>query len=100
MLTFVQVIYPQFSILLSGTLAPSHQDSISQHQYGIAIILQILEDLLKAPYRSQGPAPAPSGLHSPIINTEEEQSKAKRKTMTAQQRTDQLRNTSGELHIY
>lgn len=87
-------------VLLSGTLAPSCQSSISQHQHGIAIILQILNDLLKAPYRSQGSAPAPSGLQSPILNTEEEPSKAKKKAATDKQKTDQLRNISGELYIY
>lgn len=99
MLMFVQVIYPLLA-LLSGTLAPPCQSSISQHQHGIAIILQILSNLLKAPYRSQGPAPAPSGLQSPVLNTEEEPSKAKKKAETDKQRTDQLRNTSGELYIY
>lgn len=90
---------PSLLVLLSGTLAPC-RSSISQHQHGIAIILQILNDLLKTPYRSQGPAPAPSGLQSPILNTEEEPSKAKKKAATDKQRTDQLRNTSGELYIY
>lgn len=89
--------YPSFFLLLSGTLASSPQSSISQHQHGIAIILQILDDLLKAPYRCQGPPPAPSGLHSPIKNTEVEQSKAESKTGTEKQRTDPLRSTSGEL---
>lgn len=99
MLRFAQVIYAHFSVLLSGTLAPSCQSSVSQHQHGIAIILQILNDLLKAPYRSQGPASAPSGLQSPVKNTEE-QGKAKRKAATDKQRTDQVRNTSGELYSY
>lgn len=95
-----QVLYPFFSLLLSGTLASSPQSSISQHQHGVAIILQILDDLLKAPYRHQGPPPAPSGLHSPISNTEEEQSKAESKTVTEKQKNDQLRSTSGELYNY
>eukprot|EP00066_Takifugu_rubripes_P025520 XP_011614786.1 PREDICTED: midnolin isoform X3 [Takifugu rubripes] len=90
---------PQFNLkgcTFSGTLAPSCQSSISQHQHGIAIILQILNDLLKAPYHGQGPAPAPSGLQSPILNTEEEPSQAKKEAVTDKQRTDQHRNTSGE----
>eukprot|EP00066_Takifugu_rubripes_P025518 XP_011614784.1 PREDICTED: midnolin isoform X1 [Takifugu rubripes] len=85
-----------YSGTFSGTLAPSCQSSISQHQHGIAIILQILNDLLKAPYHGQGPAPAPSGLQSPILNTEEEPSQAKKEAVTDKQRTDQHRNTSGE----
>lgn len=87
-------------ILPSGTLAPSPQSGISQHQRGIAIILQILYDLLKAPYRSQGPPPAPSGLRSPVPTTEEEQSRTKNKKVAEKQKTDQLRNTSGGLYIY
>lgn len=94
---FGQADYLLFSVLLSGTLAPSPQSGISQHQRGISIILQILDDLLKAPYRSQGPPPAPSGLRSPVPTTEEEQSRAKNKKVAEKQRTDQLRSTSGEL---
>lgn len=93
-----QVRYPFFSLLLSGTLAPSPQSSISQHQHGVAIILQILDDLLKASYRCQGPQPAPSGLHSPAKNTEAEQSKAESKTETEKQGTDPPRSTPGELY--
>lgn len=90
-----QVLYPLLSLLLSGTLASSPQSSISQHQHGVAIIMQILDDLLKAPYRCQGLPPAPSGLHSP-----EEQSKAESKTVAEKQRADQPRSTSGELYNY
>lgn len=95
-----QVLYPLLSLLLSGTLASSPQSSISQHQHGVAIIMQILDDLLKAPYRRQGLPPAPSGLHRPVSNTEEEQSKAESKTVTEKQRADQPRSTSGEHYNY
>lgn len=95
-----RALYPFFSGLLSGTLASSPQSSISQHQHGIAVILQILDDLLKAPYRCQGPPPAPSGLHCPASNTKEAQSKAESKTATGKRKTDRIRSASGEPYDY
>ncbi|KAI3375031.1 hypothetical protein L3Q82_021544, partial [Scortum barcoo] len=74
-----------FSGTFSGTLAPCSQSGISHPRSGIAIILQILNDLLRAGRHHQG-APTASfpHLHCPAANlpvgqllTVEEQSKTK-----------------------
>ncbi|XP_030607707.1 midnolin-A-like [Archocentrus centrarchus] len=49
-----------FSGTFSGTLAPCSQSGFSHPRRGVAIILQILNDLLRAAYHHQG---APSSLH-------------------------------------
>ncbi|XP_020489741.1 midnolin [Labrus bergylta] len=80
-----------FSGTFSGTLAPCSQSSISQPQGGIAIILQILKDLLRAALHHQGASPASPNLHcaastppaSPVLTTEE-QSIDKSKTLETQ----------------
>uniref|UniRef100_A0A3Q1BCP5 Ubiquitin-like domain-containing protein n=1 Tax=Amphiprion ocellaris TaxID=80972 RepID=A0A3Q1BCP5_AMPOC len=51
-----------FSGTFSGTLPPCSQSGISHPRRGIAIILQILNDLLRAAYHHQG-APAALPLH-------------------------------------
>ncbi|XP_044075364.1 midnolin-like [Siniperca chuatsi] len=91
-----------FSGTFSGTLAPCSQSSISHPRSGIAIILQILNDLLRTAYHHQGAPPALPHLHCPASNlpaspllTAEEQSKAKSKTPVTQ-RAEHLSKTPGE----
>lgn len=65
-----------FSGTFSGTLAPCSKSGINHPRRGIAIILQILNDLLRAAYHHQG-APTALPLHprpasnSPIGSAEE-----------------------------
>uniref|UniRef100_A0A8C9XBH7 Midnolin-like n=1 Tax=Sander lucioperca TaxID=283035 RepID=A0A8C9XBH7_SANLU len=80
-----------FSGTFSGTLAPCSPSNVSHPPRGIAIILQILNDLLRAAYHHQGAQPAPPHLPCPDANppaspplTAEEQSKAKSKTLKSQ----------------
>ncbi|TKS79957.1 Midnolin Midbrain nucleolar protein [Collichthys lucidus] len=86
-----------FSGTFSGTLGPCSQSSIHHPRSGINIILQILNDLLRAAYHHQGTQPALPHLHSPASNSSvsSEQSKAKSKSPVTQ-RADQLSKTSGE----
>ncbi|XP_038558338.1 midnolin-like [Micropterus salmoides] len=91
-----------FSGTFSGTLAPCSQSSSSHLRSGISVILQILNDLLRAAYRHQGARPTLPHLHCPAPNpsvscplTAEEQSKAKSKTLVTQ-RPEQLSKTPGE----
>ncbi|XP_041805777.1 midnolin-like [Chelmon rostratus] len=94
-----------FSGTFSGTLAPCGQSGTSHPRRGIAIILQILNDLLRAACHHQGAPPAPSPLHCSASNASnppaslllaaEEQSKAKSETQ-ALQSTERLSKTSGE----
>lgn len=89
-----------FSGTFSGTLAPCSQSSIRHPRSGIAIILQILNDLLRAGHHHQGASttsiPPP---HSPAANlpvgqllTAEEQSKTKGISPVTQ-RAEHLRKT-------
>ncbi|XP_068557957.1 midnolin [Cebidichthys violaceus] len=93
-----------FSGTFSGTLAPCSQSGFSHPRRGIAIILQIFNDLLRAAYRHQGAQPAPphqphrpdSNPAASLLLTEEEgPSRAKSKTL-ATQRAEQLSKTPGE----
>ncbi|KAF1383956.1 hypothetical protein PFLUV_G00137210 [Perca fluviatilis] len=91
-----------FSGTFSGTLAPCSPSNVSHPPRGIAIILQILNDLLRAAFHHQGAQPAPPHLPCPDANTPasppltaEEQSKAKSKTL-ATQKTEHLSKTPGE----
>ncbi|KAM6990425.1 midnolin [Tautogolabrus adspersus] len=80
-----------FSGTFSGTLAPCSQSSINHSQGGIAVILQILKDLLRAALHHQGASPASPHQHcaastppvSPVL-TAEEQSLDKNKTLETQ----------------
>uniref|UniRef100_UPI0037E97EA9 midnolin-like n=1 Tax=Semicossyphus pulcher TaxID=241346 RepID=UPI0037E97EA9 len=84
-----------FSGTFSGTLASCSQSSISHPRSGIAIILQILNDLLRAAFHHQGAPPAAPHLHSPAskpLLTAEEQREAKSKTLVTQ-RTEHLSKT-------
>ncbi|XP_026229487.1 midnolin-like [Anabas testudineus] len=56
-----------FSGTFSGTLAPCSQNSISHPRHGVAVILHILNDLLKAAYNHQGASPAPQQCHSSTL---------------------------------
>ncbi|XP_071383403.1 midnolin-like [Centroberyx affinis] len=81
-----------FSGTFSGTLAPVSQTSISHPRRGITIILQILNDLLRATCHHQGAPPtlpqpscsAPGLPVSPLLTTEEQ---------LVTQRTESLRFT-------
>ncbi|KAM9349920.1 midnolin-A [Symphorus nematophorus] len=87
-----------FSGTFSGTLAPCSQSSISHPRSGIAIILQILNDLIRAAYHHQGAPPAHPHLRCPASNapvSTEELSKAKSKTLLTQ-RTEHVSETPGE----
>ncbi|XP_076601396.1 midnolin-like [Chaetodon auriga] len=91
-----------FSGTFSGTLAPCSQSGTSHPRRGIAIILQILNDLLRAACHHQGASPAFSPPHCPASNpaasqlhTAEEQSKAKSETLVTQ-RAERLSKTPGE----
>ncbi|CAI5641445.1 unnamed protein product [Oreochromis niloticus] len=77
-----------FSGTFSGTLAPCSQSGFSHPRRGVAIILQILNDLLKAAYHHQG-APVPLPLHrcpapgtevSPLLTAEEPRPPAMQRT--------------------
>uniref|UniRef100_A0A665X391 Ubiquitin-like domain-containing protein n=1 Tax=Echeneis naucrates TaxID=173247 RepID=A0A665X391_ECHNA len=89
-----------FSGTFSGTLAPQSQ-SISHPRRGIAIILQILNDLLRAASSHQR-APAPLRQHCPVPShpvspvPAEEPSKARGKPLVVQ-RTEHLSTGSGQL---
>ncbi|XP_042354473.1 midnolin-like [Plectropomus leopardus] len=91
-----------FSGTFSGTLAPCSQSGISHPRRGINIILQILNDLLRAAYHHQGAQPAPPVLHCPDSNppaspllTAKEPCKAKSKTPVTK-RAEHLRKTPGD----
>ncbi|KAM6919844.1 midnolin-like isoform 1-T1 [Lycodopsis pacificus] len=93
-----------FSGTFSGTLAPCSQSGFSHPRRGIAIILQIFNDLLRAAYHHQGAQPTPPHHpHQPdsnppaslLLTAEEGPSKAKSKTV-ATQRTEHLSKTPGE----
>ncbi|XP_035527410.1 midnolin-like [Morone saxatilis] len=90
-----------FSGTFSGTLAPCSQSGTSHPRGGIAIILQILNDLIRAAYHHQGAPPALPHLHFPAsvspLLTAEEQNKAKNKTLETQ-RAESLSKTPGESH--
>lgn len=95
---------PLFLLLPSGTLAPCSQTGVSHPRSGITIILQILNDLLRAACHHQGAPRTLSQLHCPASNpavsqllTAEEQNKANSQTL-ADQRTEHLGKTPGELH--
>ncbi|XP_071348458.1 midnolin-like [Trachinotus anak] len=90
-----------FSGTFSGTLAPNSQSSISHPRRGIAIILQILNDLLRAAYYHQG-APPTLPQHCPAVNlpvspvlTAEEPSKARSKPAVTQ-KAEHFSKSSGE----
>ncbi|XP_056247680.1 midnolin-like [Seriola aureovittata] len=90
-----------FSGTFSGTLAPHSQNSISHPRRGIAIILQILNDLLRAAYSHQG-APPTLPQHCPALNlpvspvvAAEEPSKARSKPPVTQ-RAEHFSKASGE----
>ncbi|XP_010773543.1 midnolin [Notothenia coriiceps] len=77
-----------FSGTFSGSLAPCSQTGISHSRRGFGIILQILQDLLRAAFLHQGAQPAPPHLRCPNMNpppgpllTAEQPSKAKSKTL-------------------
>lgn len=88
------------SSILSGTLAPCSQSGFSHPRRGVAIILQILNDLLRAAYHHQG-APVPHPLHrcpaqgaevSPLLTAEEPRP-------PAMQRTEPLCGAPGQLKL-
>lgn len=87
-----------FSGTFSGTLAPCSQSGFSHPRRGVAIILQILNDLLRAAYHHQG-APVPLPLHrcpapgaevSPLLTAEEPRP-------PAMQRTEALCGAPGDI---
>ncbi|KAM8728251.1 midnolin-like [Acanthopagrus schlegelii] len=91
-----------FSGTFSGTLAPCSQTGISHPRSGITIILQILNDLLRAACHHQGAPRTLSQLHCPASNpavsqllTAEEQNKASSQTLV-DQRTEHLGKTPGK----
>ncbi|XP_029310058.1 midnolin-like [Cottoperca gobio] len=91
-----------FSGTFSGTLAPCSQTGIRHPRRGFGIILQILNDLLRAAFHHQGAQPAPHHLRSPDSNpssgpllTAKEPSKDESKTQ-ATQRAEHLNKTPGE----
>ncbi|XP_053186674.1 midnolin-like [Scomber japonicus] len=57
-----------FSGTFSGTLAPCSQSGISHPRRGIAIILRILNDLLRAAHHHQGASPTQPHLCCPASN--------------------------------
>ncbi|XP_044225052.1 midnolin-A-like [Thunnus albacares] len=91
-----------FSGTFSGTLAPCSQSGIRHPRRGIAIILQILNDLLRAAYHHQGASPTQPHLHcsasntpvSPLL-TAEEPSKTTTKPVVTQ-RPDHLSKAPAE----
>ncbi|XP_030017203.1 midnolin-like [Sphaeramia orbicularis] len=92
-----------FSGTFSGTLAPHSQTEISHPRRGIAIIIQILNDLLRAACHHQGaPANLPhlhcplSGLppHSPQVTADEPRRTQTKPLVT--QKTDPFGKTQGE----
>ncbi|XP_034558098.1 midnolin-like [Notolabrus celidotus] len=89
-----------FSGTFSGTLAPCSQSSITHPRGGIGIILQILNDLLRAAFHHQGASPAVSHSAasnppvSPLLSAEE-QNKAKSKAVETQS-TEHLSKTPDE----
>ncbi|XP_040910317.1 midnolin-A-like [Toxotes jaculatrix] len=80
-----------FSGTFSGTLTPYSQSGINHPRRGISIILQILNDLLRAAYYQQGATPTLPQRHcspshppvSPVL-TAEEPSKARSKPLVTQ----------------
>ncbi|XP_041849612.1 midnolin-like [Melanotaenia boesemani] len=80
-----------FSGTFSGTLAPSRQDGVNNPRHGITIILQILQDLLRAAYHHQGAPTSPPPLccsppnHPTSQVTSEEQCKAKSRAPLTQE---------------
>ncbi|XP_022053290.1 midnolin-like [Acanthochromis polyacanthus] len=91
-----------FSGTFSGTLPPCSQSGISHPRRGIAIILQILNDLLRAAYHHQG-APAALPLHprpasnppvSPLPTAEEQSRTRIRPPVTP--RTEHLPKAPGD----
>ncbi|XP_063741618.1 midnolin-like isoform X2 [Eleginops maclovinus] len=56
-----------FSGTFSGSLAPCSQTGISHPRRGFGIILQILNDLLRAAFLHQGAQPAPPNLLCPDV---------------------------------
>nr|XP_046264035.1 midnolin-like isoform X2 [Scatophagus argus]XP_046264036.1 midnolin-like isoform X2 [Scatophagus argus] len=91
-----------YSGTFSGTLAPCSHSGLSHPRDGINIILQILNDLLRAAYHHQGAPHALFHLHCPASNpsvgpllTAEEQSKAKSKPLVSR-RPEHLSKTPGE----
>ncbi|XP_037644598.1 midnolin-like [Sebastes umbrosus] len=87
-----------FSGTFSGTLNSCSQIGVSHPRRGIGIILQILNDLLRAACHHQGAQPAPPHIRCPDSNPPAsplEPSKAKSKTL-ATQRAEGLSKTSGE----
>ncbi|XP_034744533.1 midnolin-like [Etheostoma cragini] len=94
-----------FSGTFSGTLAPCSPSNVSHPSRGIAIILQILNDLIRAAYHHQGAQPAPphpprpprpdaNAPASPLLPAEEH-SGAKSRT-PATQKAEHLGKTPGE----
>ncbi|KAF7661904.1 hypothetical protein LDENG_00251260 [Lucifuga dentata] len=57
-----------FTGTFSGTLAPCSQSTIGHPRHGITIILQILNDLLRATFSHQRAPPTLSQLHCPAPN--------------------------------
>ncbi|XP_069013253.1 midnolin-A-like isoform X1 [Embiotoca jacksoni] len=91
-----------FSGTFSGTLAPCSQSGISHPRRGIAIILQILNDLLKAAYHHQE-APTALPLHhcpasnlqvSPLLSADEPSKARSRPPLN--QRTEHLNKAPGQ----
>lgn len=91
-----------FSGTFSGTLAPCSQSGISHPRRGIAIILQILNDLLRAARHHQGALTALPPHHlpastlpvSPLLAAEEPGTARSRPAVI--QRTEPLRNAPGD----
>ncbi|GAA6234842.1 midnolin-like [Lates japonicus] len=91
-----------FSGTFSGTLAPHGQSNISHPRRGIAVILQILNDLLRAACPHQGAPPAVPQHCCPALNppvspvlTAEEPSKARSKPLVTQM-AEHFSRASGE----
>lgn len=94
-----------FSGTFSGTLAPCSQTSTSHPRHGISIILQILNDLLRAACHPHGASPAPPPQHlpasnppdpdCPLITAEETQSRASSRPPTETQRMEPLSKPTG-----
>ncbi|XP_039998620.1 LOW QUALITY PROTEIN: midnolin-like [Xiphias gladius] len=91
-----------FSGTFSGTLAPYSQGNINHPRRGIGIILQILNDLLRAACYHQGAPPTLPQSHCPVLNlpvspvlTAEEPSKARSKPLVTP-RPEHFSKASGE----
>ncbi|XP_070701338.1 midnolin-like [Pempheris klunzingeri] len=91
-----------FSGTFSGTLAPCSQSGVSHPRSGIAVILQILNDLLRAAQHHQGAPQVLPHVHSPAANlplspllSAQEQSSEKSKTLVTQ-RPEHLRKAPDE----